>query len=81
LPYEAARARDGRTAQSIVALEASVDPDEACGAMPINGLLALARRRGMAVELLDLRNSGDTAGDRGRVVGYGAFAVREAGQA
>jgi len=49
----------------------------ACGAAPINGLLTLARRRGMAAELLDLRNSGDTAGDRDRVVGYAAFAFRD----
>jgi AmmeMemoRadiSam system protein B len=77
LPYEAARARDRRTADAIVALDAGIDPDEACGAMPINGLLTLARSRGMAVELLDLRNSGDTAGDKSRVVGYGAFALHE----
>ena len=44
----------------------------------MNGLLEVARRRGLAVELVDLRNSGDTAGGRNRVVGYGAFAFREA---
>ena len=48
--------------------------------MPINGLLTLARRRAMTVELLDLRNSGDTAGDRDRVVGYGSFALVEESQ-
>jgi AmmeMemoRadiSam system protein B len=77
MPYEAARVRDRRTAESILALEAGIDPDEACGAAPINGLLALARERHMAVELVDLRNSGDTAGDRDHVVGYAAFAFRE----
>jgi AmmeMemoRadiSam system protein B len=77
LPYEAARRRDRRTVDSILALDARVELDEACGAMPINGLLTVARRRGMAVELLDLRNSGDTAGDRDRVVGYASFALRE----
>ncbi len=77
MPYEAACARDRRTVESILALDAHVDPDEACGAMPINGLLTLARRRAMGVELLDLRNSGDTAGDRDHVVGYAAFAFRE----
>jgi AmmeMemoRadiSam system protein B len=77
MPYEAARARDRRTAESILALDAGIDPDEACGAAPINGLLTLARERHMAVELVDLRNSGDTAGDRERVVGYAAFAFRE----
>ncbi len=77
LPYESARKRDRETANAILALDARIGPDEACGAMPINGLLTVARRRGMAIELLDLRNSGDTAGDRARVVGYAAFALRE----
>ena len=77
LPYDAACRRDRRTAESILALDAHVDPEEACGAAPINGLLTVARRRGMAAELLDLRNSGDTAGDRARVVGYASFAFRE----
>ena len=45
--------------------------------MPINGLLDVARRRGLVPELLDLRNSADTAGDPSRVVGYGAFAFHE----
>ena len=81
MPYDAAQARDRRTAESILALDARLDPDEACGAAPINGLLSVARERAMAVELVDLRNSGDTAGDRDRVVGYGAFAFREAGAA
>ena len=79
LPYEAARSRDGSTAQAIVGLDARIDPDEACGAAPINGLLTVARRRRMTADLLDLRNSGDTAGDRDRVVGYAAFALREPG--
>jgi AmmeMemoRadiSam system protein B len=77
LPYDAARGRDRDTARAIVALEATLLPDEACGAAPINGLLRAARRRGMKAELVDLRNSGDTAGDRSRVVGYGAFAFTE----
>jgi hypothetical protein len=50
----------------------------ACGAAPINGLLEVARRRGLSAELVDLRNSGDTAGSRDRVVGYAAFAFHEA---
>ena len=77
LPYENACRRDRETAEAILALDARIDPEAACGAMPINGLLTVARRRGMAIELLDLRNSGDTAGDRERVVGYAAFALRE----
>lgn len=81
LPYEDARARDRETAGAIVRLESDLVPEEACGAAPINGLLEVARRRGLAAELVDLRNSGDTAGDRDRVVGYGAFAFREAASA
>jgi AmmeMemoRadiSam system protein B len=77
LPYESARGRDRDTARAIVALEATLVPDEACGAAPINGLLRAARRHGMTAELVDLRNSGDTAGGRDRVVGYGAFAFTE----
>jgi hypothetical protein len=73
LPWSAARTRDAATAQAILRLEATLDPGDACGAAPINGLLRLARSRGLAARLLDVRNSGDTAGDRDRVVGYGAF--------
>lgn len=77
LPYAAARARDRATADRIVALAPRLEPEDACGAAPVNGLLALARRRGLEAELVDLRNSGDTAGGRGDVVGYGAFVFRE----
>ena len=78
LPYEQARAVDSATAEQILALREPLQGRQACGARPINGLLAAARRKGLVPELLDLRNSGDTAGDRDRVVGYGAFAFREA---
>ena len=77
LPYDAARRRDRDTARAILDLEATLVPEEACGAAPINGLLTLARMRGLRVEGIDLRNSGDTAGGRDRVVGYGAFAFHE----
>ena len=77
LPYEAARARDRNTADAILRLESRLEPEEACGAAPINGLLEVARRKGLHAELVDMRNSGDTAGDRDRVVGYAAFAFRE----
>ncbi len=50
-----------------------VTTDEACGAMPLNGLLRAARHHKLTPHTLDLRNSGDTAGNRTRVVGYGAF--------
>jgi MEMO1 family protein len=68
--------RDRRTAAAIVARMAErVGDDDACGARPIRGVLAVARRRGLDVRLLDLRTSADTAGEADRVVGYGAFAV------
>ena len=81
LPYREAQARDHATAAAIGALEATLQPEEACGAAPINGLLRAARARGMACEIVDVRNSGDTAGDRDRVVGYGSFAFTEGGNA
>jgi AmmeMemoRadiSam system protein B len=77
LSYDTARRVDRETADAILALGDSLDARQACGAHPINGLLEVARRRGLTAELLDLRNSGDTAGDRSRVVGYGAFAFHE----
>lgn len=75
-PYEVARERDRRTASAVVGgRPEGVADDGACGAHALRGLLELVRRRRLAVEELDLRNSGDTAGGRDRVVGYGAFAV------
>jgi predicted class III extradiol MEMO1 family dioxygenase len=52
------------TVGAILAFEPTIEHEQACGATPINGLLLCARRRGLAIEQLDLRNSGDTAGDR-----------------
>jgi hypothetical protein len=78
LAYEDARRMDEATARRIVALDAApLDHQQACGAEPVNGLVHTARSRRMRVEQLDLRSSGDTAGDRGRVVGYGAFAFHQ----
>ncbi|TVR98123.1 MAG: AmmeMemoRadiSam system protein B [Rhodospirillales bacterium] len=75
-----ARALDAATCRAIEALEpAAIGHDQACGRVPINGLLTLARRRGLSITTLDLRNSGDTAGDRRRVVGYGAWMLSEPG--
>lgn len=74
LDYPTARAFDGATCQAIESLDASsIDYDHACGRVPVAGLLMLARRRGLRAVTLDLRSSGDTAGDRRRVVGYGAW--------
>jgi AmmeMemoRadiSam system protein B len=78
LPYDVARRMDRATAQRILDLvPAPIDHVEACGATPVNGLLVSARRRRLKPALLDLRSSGDTAGDRAEVVGYGAFAFFE----
>ncbi len=74
LPYAEARARDRATIERVLRLDADLDVDEACGAAPLAGALVAARRHGLAARLLDLRNSGDTAGDLRRVVGYGAVA-------
>lgn len=74
LDYAAARAVDQRTCQAIERLDpVAIAPDGACGRIPIGGLLTVARRHGLAVETVDLRSSGDTAGPRDRVVGYGAW--------
>jgi AmmeMemoRadiSam system protein B len=74
--YDVAREQDARTAAAILALAAErIDDYDACGAYPLRGLLRWASASGLAVEQVDLRNSGDTAGDRSRVVGYGCFAV------
>jgi AmmeMemoRadiSam system protein B len=79
LPYEEARAVDRETADRILALDAeNLDTEQACGAIPLSGLLLTARRRGLKARELDLRTSGDTAGDRDQVVGYGAFAFTPA---
>jgi len=74
LDYETARERDRATATRIEAGE-PVGPYDACGCRSIAALHEVARRHGWSITLLDLRNSGDTAGDRQRVVGYGAFAA------
>lgn len=77
LPAERAEEVDRDTAAHIQALAGPLTPRRACGAVPINGLLEVARRRQLAPRLLDLRHSGDTSGDRSRVVGYGAWAFDE----
>ena len=77
LPYDSARQTDERTAQHILDLDPTIHHQQACGASPVNGLLLAARKHGLHAQLIDLRNSGDTAGDKARVVGYGAFAFHE----
>lgn len=73
--YHDARVIDAETTRAIEHLEPqSIGFENACGRNPVNGLLIVAKRRGLTVQTLDLRNSGDTAGPRDRVVGYGAYA-------
>jgi len=78
LAYADAQAVDRATAKAILGLAIDISHEQACGATPVTGLNQAARRRGLKPELIDLRNSGDTAGDHSRVVGYGAFAFYEA---
>jgi AmmeMemoRadiSam system protein B len=71
-----AATHDRRTADAIVAGDVeAIGPYDACGAAPVRGLLTAAMQHDLRTALLDLRHSGDTAGPRDRVVGYGAFAL------
>ena len=63
----------------IAGFAADLDHEEACGATPLNGFLSAARKRGLGIKLLGACNSGDTAGGKGKVVGYSAFALHEPG--
>lgn len=76
--YATARRMDAETTRAIEALEpGAVGRESACGRVPIRGLLVAARRHGLRARTLDLRSSGDTAGSRDQVVGYGAYAFVE----
>ncbi|MEK4032373.1 AmmeMemoRadiSam system protein B [Methylocystis sp. IM2] len=78
LDHEACQRIDGKTCATIERLDpVSLTPEQACGSAPVKGLVTVARRKGMSIGTLDLRNSGDTAGPRDRVVGYGAWAFWE----
>jgi hypothetical protein len=74
--YQTAVRLDKATSEAIEALQ-PIGEGQACGRNAINGLLHLARERGLRAQTVDLRNSGDTAGPRDRVVGYGAFTFCE----
>lgn len=78
LTYAQAQKLDTRTSEMILKREPTLSGYQACGAVPINGLLHFARSRDLSVQELARCNSGDTAGDRDRVVGYGAYALYEA---
>lgn len=72
--YVTAQTLDRTTSAAIIALQPQdIHYEQACGRNPILGLLTAARHHGMRAETIDLRNSGDTAGPRDRVVGYGAY--------
>lgn len=73
LPYHEAQAIDQDTVLRILNLSATLTHQQACGGTPINGLLLAARQHGLQAHLLGACNSGDTAGDKRRVVGYASF--------
>lgn len=75
LPYDHARRVDEVTTKAIEMLSPEkIHFEQACGALPVQGLLLSARKHGLKATTVDLRNSGDTAGDKNAVVGYGAYA-------
>ena len=79
LDYTSAQARDLATAESIERFVFDrLGPSDACGFAALNGALSAASGRRWSIERLDLRNSSDTSGDRGSVVGYGAWAFSAA---
>jgi len=73
--YATARALDEATASALVSKADDLGDEQACGCRVLNGLMRVVKRKELCVDLLDLRNSGDTSGDHLRVVGYGAFAI------
>ncbi|MDQ7000436.1 MAG: AmmeMemoRadiSam system protein B [Mariprofundus sp.] len=72
--YDEARALDRLSIDTILAMRDELNHEQACGATGINALLSVSGRHGLTAKLLDYRNSGDTAGDRDRVVGYASIA-------
>jgi AmmeMemoRadiSam system protein B len=77
LPYASAQDADLQTMEQIIGLAGPLDVHQACGARAVNGLLSLAAGRRLQPTLLGMANSGDTAGDKRRVVGYAAVAFAE----
>src|SRR6202012_5183888 len=71
-----AQSQDRATAHLIEHFDGDrIGPEQACGCIPLGGMLRAAKTRGLHIARVDLRNSGDTAGPRDRVVGYGAWAL------
>ncbi len=77
LPYSTAQRVDNQTVQSILKLRQPIAHDHACGGTPISGLIVAAQQHHLTPHLLDLRNSGDTAGSHDQVVGYAAMAFTQ----
>ncbi|MGB1801307.1 MAG: AmmeMemoRadiSam system protein B, partial [Gammaproteobacteria bacterium] len=78
LNYETANKTDSHTTELIEKFDYEhIGSKQACGCMPMRGLLKLAQEKNMTIQTVDLRNSGDTAGSKDRVVGYGAYALFE----
>ncbi len=76
LDYKTARETDNNTTRLIENFDyKNIGSKQACGCMPMRGLLKYAHEKNMSIQTLDLRNSGDTAGTKDRVVGYGAYAL------
>lgn len=74
--YAAAQRLDRETSDKIEHLQyQQLDYESACGRVGVSGLLALAKKKSLSIKNIDLRNSGDTAGDKNRVVGYGAYII------
>lgn len=76
-PHDVARRLDDQTIARVLAGDDSIEPDRACGCRPLDGLLHAAPGLGWSAHLLAACTSGDTAGDRSRVVGYASFAFTE----
>jgi len=82
LSYEDCVTLDTVTTHAIETLSADkINRPQACGRMPIGGLLQCAKQRSMRVKTLDVKNSGDTAGPNGQVVGYGSWSFAETSDA
>ncbi len=76
LDYETAQALDRETTELIEQLDVEhLSNERACGRSPLRGLLLSLRNRGRTIRCIDLRNSGDTAGAKREVVGYGSYVV------
>ena len=74
--YATARQQDKATSDIIEHLQyEQLEPGSACGKVPVSGLLKYARENSLSIKTIDLRNSGDTAGDKSRVVGYGSYVI------